>query len=188
MGGECSIHGRNDKCIHNLYRKTLRVEITWEICRRRWVDNIKMDCWQIVDWTRLTQDRVQWRALVNTETILQVPWKAGNSLSSWTTVSFLRRSCVCYQYWSLPEVNVGSGPALSYSLAVLPPGGSFVPHVRVVHLAVNHPGAEHVWVGLITCLRRKYNGQGCSTSKRAWQSRVALPAVCLGTLTTPARF
>jgi hypothetical protein len=38
--------------------------------RRRWVDNIKMDLreigWDGVDWIDLTQDRDQWRALVNT--------------------------------------------------------------------------------------------------------------------------
>jgi hypothetical protein len=37
---------------------------------RRWVDNIKMDLreigWDCVDWIDLAQDRVQWRALVNT--------------------------------------------------------------------------------------------------------------------------
>jgi hypothetical protein len=37
--------------------------------RRRWVDNIKMDLretrWDGVDWIELTQDRDQWRALVN---------------------------------------------------------------------------------------------------------------------------
>jgi hypothetical protein len=38
--------------------------------RRRWVDNIKMDLreigWDVIDWIDLTQDRDQWRALVNT--------------------------------------------------------------------------------------------------------------------------
>jgi hypothetical protein len=38
--------------------------------RRRWVDNIKIDViqivWDDVDWIDLAQDRVQWRALVNT--------------------------------------------------------------------------------------------------------------------------
>jgi hypothetical protein len=42
-----------------------------------WVDNIKMDLgeirWGGVDWIDLTQDRDQWRALVNTVMTLQIP-------------------------------------------------------------------------------------------------------------------
>jgi hypothetical protein len=45
--------------------------------RRRWVDNIKMDLgeigWDGRDWIELTQDRDQWRALVNTAMNLPVP-------------------------------------------------------------------------------------------------------------------
>jgi hypothetical protein len=45
--------------------------------RRKWVDNIKMDLreivWNGMDWIDLAQDRVQWRALVNTEMNLRVP-------------------------------------------------------------------------------------------------------------------
>jgi hypothetical protein len=45
--------------------------------RRRWVDNIKMDLkeigWDGVDWMDITQDRDQWRALVNTVLNLPVP-------------------------------------------------------------------------------------------------------------------
>jgi hypothetical protein len=41
--------------------------------RCRWVDNIKMDLreigWDGMDWVSLTQDRDQWRALLN----LRVP-------------------------------------------------------------------------------------------------------------------
>jgi hypothetical protein len=44
--------------------------------RRRWVDNIKIDLreigWDGVDWVNLTQDRDQWRALVNTVLNLRV--------------------------------------------------------------------------------------------------------------------
>jgi hypothetical protein len=45
--------------------------------RRSWVDNIKMDLretgWDGMDWIDLTQDRDQWRALVNTVMNLRVP-------------------------------------------------------------------------------------------------------------------
>jgi hypothetical protein len=45
--------------------------------RHRWVDNIKMDLreigWDAMDWIDLTQDRDQWRALVNTLMNLRVP-------------------------------------------------------------------------------------------------------------------
>jgi hypothetical protein len=44
--------------------------------RRKWEDNIKMDLREMIDganWIRLAQDRVQWRAFVNTVMNLQVP-------------------------------------------------------------------------------------------------------------------
>jgi hypothetical protein len=45
--------------------------------RRKWEDNIKMDLREIgiggANWIRLAQDRVQWRAFVNTVMNLRVP-------------------------------------------------------------------------------------------------------------------
>jgi hypothetical protein len=45
--------------------------------RRRWEDNIKMDLREIgidgANWIQLAQDRVQWRAFVNTVMNLWVP-------------------------------------------------------------------------------------------------------------------
>jgi hypothetical protein len=45
--------------------------------RRRWEDNIKTDLREIgidgANWIRLPQDRVQWRAFVNTVMNLRVP-------------------------------------------------------------------------------------------------------------------
>jgi hypothetical protein len=44
--------------------------------KRRWEDNIKMDLWEIgidgANWIQLAQDRVQWRAFVNTVMNLRV--------------------------------------------------------------------------------------------------------------------
>jgi hypothetical protein len=45
--------------------------------RRRWEDNIKMDLTEMgidgANWIQLAQDRVQWRACVNTVMNLRVP-------------------------------------------------------------------------------------------------------------------
>jgi hypothetical protein len=45
--------------------------------RRRWEDNIRMDLrqigWSGMDWIEVTQDRDQWRGLVNTIMNLRVP-------------------------------------------------------------------------------------------------------------------
>jgi hypothetical protein len=45
--------------------------------RRMWEDNIKVDLRDIgidrANWIQLAQDRVQWRAFVNTVTNLRVP-------------------------------------------------------------------------------------------------------------------
>jgi hypothetical protein len=45
--------------------------------RRRWVANFKMDHrkkgWDGMDWIDLAQDRIQWRALMNTVMKLRVP-------------------------------------------------------------------------------------------------------------------
>jgi hypothetical protein len=45
--------------------------------RRRWVHNIRIDLrdivWDGMNWIILAQDRVQWRAVVNTVLNLRVP-------------------------------------------------------------------------------------------------------------------
>jgi hypothetical protein len=48
--------------------------------RRRWEDNIKIDLREIridgANWTQLAQDRVQWRAYVNTVMNLRIPYES----------------------------------------------------------------------------------------------------------------
>jgi hypothetical protein len=50
--------------------------------RRRWEDNIKMDLREIgingANWTQLAEDRVQWRAFVNTMMDLRFPQREQN--------------------------------------------------------------------------------------------------------------
>jgi hypothetical protein len=54
--------------------------------RCRWEDNIKLDLREIAidgaNWIRLIQDRVQWRACVNTVTNLRVPYRKQCILTS----------------------------------------------------------------------------------------------------------
>jgi hypothetical protein len=54
--------------------------------RLRWKGNVKINLreigWEGVDWIHLTQDKHQWRTLVNTVMSLRVPEKAGNFLTS----------------------------------------------------------------------------------------------------------
>jgi hypothetical protein len=54
--------------------------------RRMWEDNIKMDLREIgigeTNWIQLAQDRVQWRACMNTVMNLQVPYESTIFLTS----------------------------------------------------------------------------------------------------------
>jgi hypothetical protein len=67
MGGTFSMYGRNEKYI--LVRKS-NGKRPHGRPRYGWVDNTKMNLTEIgnsnVDWIHVTQDRVQWQAVVNT--------------------------------------------------------------------------------------------------------------------------
>jgi hypothetical protein len=56
-----------------------------EKTKRRWADNIGMDLrdtgWEDVDWMHLAEDRVQWKALVNTVINIRISYMAGNFLT-----------------------------------------------------------------------------------------------------------
>jgi hypothetical protein len=64
--------------------------------RRRGEDNITMYLreirWGVMDWIDLTQDRDQWRALVDTVMNLQVPYNVGKFLSVCATGGFSRKA------------------------------------------------------------------------------------------------
>jgi hypothetical protein len=74
MGGACSTNGEK----RNTYRLLVEKPEGWrplETPRHR--HNIRMDLlevgWGNVDWIGLAQDRVRWRALVNSVFNLRVP-------------------------------------------------------------------------------------------------------------------
>jgi hypothetical protein len=76
MGRTCSTHGEK----RNVYRILVgKPEGKRPLGRprRRWEDNIRMDLreigWRGMDSIDLTQDRDQWRALVNTIMNVRVP-------------------------------------------------------------------------------------------------------------------
>jgi diaminopimelate decarboxylase len=69
VGSACGTHGRGDKSWLECPKKRDRAEKL----RRRWEDEIKMHLREInlggrggVQWTHVSQDRVRWRAVVNT--------------------------------------------------------------------------------------------------------------------------
>jgi hypothetical protein len=56
MGGTCSAHGNDDKCVQNLGRKSERKKPLG-----RWEDNIRVDLWELgwkgVDRIDIVRDR-----------------------------------------------------------------------------------------------------------------------------------
>jgi hypothetical protein len=68
MGRLCSTHGRDEKSIQYFEWQTERKSPLGRP-RRRWENNIRIDLtelrWEDVDWIHVSQDRDQWRVLVN---------------------------------------------------------------------------------------------------------------------------
>jgi hypothetical protein len=84
MGRGCSTHGENTNAFRFLMGKPEGKRPLGRP-RCRWEDNIEMDIREIVwgdtDWIDLTQDRDQWRAVVNTVMNFRVPYNVVTSLS-----------------------------------------------------------------------------------------------------------
>jgi hypothetical protein len=76
VGGTCGTHGEG-RGVYRVLVGMLEGKRPLGRPRRRWEDNIKMDLWEIgmdgANWIRVAQDRVQWRAFVNTVINLRVP-------------------------------------------------------------------------------------------------------------------
>jgi hypothetical protein len=72
----CSMRGGDEECLQGSGGK-VRKRRPLGSSRRRWEDNIKIDVgeigWSSMYWMDLTQDRDQWRALVNKVIKFRVP-------------------------------------------------------------------------------------------------------------------
>jgi hypothetical protein len=78
MGGTCETHGGGEgRGVYGILVGRPEGKKPLGRPRRRWVDNIKMDLKEIgidgANWIRLAQDRVRWRAFVNTVMNLRIP-------------------------------------------------------------------------------------------------------------------
>jgi hypothetical protein len=75
VGGTCGTHGRGEKSVQGFGGKDVGKRPLGRP-RRRWEDGISMDLREIglggVDWIRLAQDRVRWRAVASAVMNLRV--------------------------------------------------------------------------------------------------------------------
>jgi hypothetical protein len=85
VGGTCGTHWGRERYRVLVGRPEGKRPL--ERPRHRWEDNIKMDLREIgidgVNWILLAQDRVQWRAFVNTVMNLWVPLRKQDKLSDY---------------------------------------------------------------------------------------------------------
>jgi hypothetical protein len=72
MGGACSKNGEKRNAYRILVGKP-KGKRPLGRPRRRWEDNLRERGWDGMDWIDLTQDKGQWRALVNMVMNIQVP-------------------------------------------------------------------------------------------------------------------
>jgi hypothetical protein len=76
VGGTCGTHGEG-RGVYRVWVGRPEGKRPLGRPRRKWEDKIKMDLREIgidaANWNRLAQDRVQWRAFVNTVMNLRVP-------------------------------------------------------------------------------------------------------------------
>jgi hypothetical protein len=76
VGWTCGTHGEG-RGVYRVLVGRPESKRPLERPRRRWEDNIEMDLREIridgANWIRLVQDRVHWRAYVNTVMNLRVP-------------------------------------------------------------------------------------------------------------------
>jgi hypothetical protein len=95
MGGACSADGEERGVYRALVGKPEGKRPLGKP-RGRWEDNIRMDLQEVgcggIDWLGLVQDRDRWRELVNAVMNLGVQYNAGNFLTSYTPVSFSRKT------------------------------------------------------------------------------------------------
>ena len=110
MGRAYNTHGRNDKCIQNIKRKTGGKKPHYGN-RHWWKDGIKTDLeikhgMTLIWFNRFRIHTVQYVIHTNITTNLCIPYNIENFLTSWATTIFLKRTLL---QWKLAQYFVYSG-------------------------------------------------------------------------------